>query len=144
MSRSIAGKRCHPVCSGWFRASRAGNRVVFDLLGLPPALGAGRSGTVRPGQAAEESTERVRLAPGRGTMPLDGPTAEPGQVIWEMSVHKIDGSTCIELSCSGGSVNSYCCVNIIAACLGKKCPYTVPPSTFGNEPPPGVPAQPVY
>jgi len=60
------------------------------------------------------------------------------------TIHKIDGSTCIELSCSGGSVNSYCCVNIIAACLGKKCPYTVPPGTFGNEPPPGVPAQPVY
>jgi len=56
---------------------------------LPPALGADRSGPVRPGEAAEKSHKRVHLAPGRGTMPSDGATGEPGKVIWEMSVKSV-------------------------------------------------------
>lgn len=59
-------------------------------------------------------------------------------------VFKIDGSTCVTLRCTSSQVggitivvpsSSECCVNTLAACLGKKCPYPVPTGTFGNEPP---------
>jgi hypothetical protein len=85
MIRPTAPSRCRPIHPSRFRAPGAENQVALGLLGLPPALGAGRSGTVRPGEAPKEAQERVRRRPGGGRMPSDGPTAEPGQVIWEMS-----------------------------------------------------------
>lgn len=58
-------------------------------------------------------------------------------------IYKIDGSTCVTLSCSGGSVQANTCVNTIALLMGKRAPYPVPSGTFANEPPPGTPAAPV-
>jgi len=56
--------------------------------------------------------------------------------------YKIDGSTCVEIDCNGSTVTITCCVNLIARCLGKRCPYVVSPGSFGGppkEPPPGSP-----
>ncbi len=56
--------------------------------------------------------------------------------------YKIDGSTCVTISCSGGTVNVTSCVNCIAAMMGKKDPYPVTIGAFGGspkEPTPGSP-----
>jgi len=50
------------------------------------------------------------------------------------TTYKIDGSTCVEIDCAGGTVTVSCCVNSIALCLGKKCPYPVAAGSFGGPP----------
>jgi RHS repeat-associated protein len=50
------------------------------------------------------------------------------------TTYKIDGSTCVEIDCAGGTVTVSCCVNSIALCLGTKCPYRVAAGSFGGPP----------
>ena len=50
------------------------------------------------------------------------------------TTYKVDGSTCVDINCAGGTPTISCCVNLTALCLGKKCPYAVPAGTFGGPP----------
>ena len=60
------------------------------------------------------------------------------------TIYKVDGSTCVEISCdSECQPIIWTCVNNLAWLLGKKAAYPVPAGTFGNEPPANTPAQPV-
>lgn len=48
--------------------------------------------------------------------------------------YKIDGSTCVEVDCSGGGTTLTTCINMIACLLGKRGPYEVAPGEFGGSP----------
>jgi RHS repeat-associated protein len=57
--------------------------------------------------------------------------------------YKVDGSTCHKFTCTQETARLDCCVNLLARCIGKTCPYPVQPGIFGGqpkEPPPGAPA----
>jgi hypothetical protein len=85
MSQQTAQSRSRSDHPGGFRSPRAENGAVLGILGLQPPLeraGPGPSGLGR----SVKSPTNVYLRPGRGTMALHGPAAEPGQVEWEMSL----------------------------------------------------------
>ena len=50
------------------------------------------------------------------------------------TTYKIDGSTCVDINCAGGKIRISCCVNNLAAIMGKKCPYAVAAGAFGGPP----------
>jgi len=86
MSPPTAQNRSSSGKVGGFPAPRGENGAIFGLLGLPPALRAGRTGPGQPPEPGKEPVKRVRRRAGRCTMALHPPAAEPGKVIREMSV----------------------------------------------------------
>jgi len=50
-------------------------------------------------------------------------------------LYKIDGSTCVEVDCAGGTARFTTCVNFLASCVfGSKAPYPVPWGEFDGPP----------
>jgi hypothetical protein len=69
-------------------ARRGENGTQFGLMGLPPALRTGRTGSAQDPGLGQEPDQRVRRRAGRCIMAEHGPAAESGEVIWEMSVEE--------------------------------------------------------
>jgi hypothetical protein len=89
MSQQTAPSRCSSAKPGGSHALRGGDGAVSRLLALRPALKTGPTGPGQPPERADEPEKDARTRAGHGTMSLHGPAAEPGQVIWEMSVEEI-------------------------------------------------------
>ena len=56
------------------------------------------------------------------------------------TIYKVDGSTCVTISCANGRWSTSTCVNLLAGLGGKGPPRAVGAGTFTNEPRPWVPA----
>jgi len=74
----------------------------------------------------------------KGSAPAAGATAgstvsADGYVLGG-TTYEIDGSTCVDINCAVGKISISCCVNHLAAIMGKKCPYAVAAGIFGGPP----------
>ena len=77
-------------------------------------------------------------APASGA--TSGTTVSADGYVLNGTTYKIDGSTCVKMTCANGQVTVSTCVNDLAALMGKGAPHPVPAGTFGGppkEPPPG-------
>ena len=85
MSPPIAQRRSCSGKPGGSPAPRREGAAFLGLLALQPTLRTDGTGPFQPPEAGRRPEKRIRLRPGCGIMTLDGPAAEPGEVIWEMS-----------------------------------------------------------
>lgn len=71
-------------------------------------------------------------APAAGA--VSGTTVDADGYVMDGTTYKIDGSTCVTMTRSGGKVTVSTCVNCVAAMLGKKAPYPVTLGSLGPHP----------
>ena len=72
---------------------------------------------------------------GSATGGISGSWISADGFVLDGTTYKIDGSTCVKLTCNGSDVTVDTCVNLIAGrVLGKKPAYPVPAGAFGGPP----------
>ena len=76
-------------------------------------------------------------APASGA--TSGTTVSADGFVLGGSTYKIDGSTCVTLTCSDGGVTIETCVNLMAGIGGKGAAQVVPAGSFGGPPKEPVP-----